>query len=677
MARGTADSSLVKPAYSKVEYTTSSIKEFKACCDKKTGPLYFMKNYMRIQHPTRGSISFVPYNYQLDLINNYNNNRLSINMLGRQMGKTTVAAGYLLWYAMFIPDSTVLVASNKGKSAAEIMQRVRYAYENIPDYIRAGVTSYNKNSIEFDNGSRIIAETTTETTGRGMSISLVYLDEFAFVPTRISKEFWTSLSPTLATGGKCIITSTPNSDDDTFSAIWKQANNLYDEFGNEREIGANGFKAFIATWEQHPDRDDAWAAQERSSIGEERFLREHFCIQGNAKIKIRHKKTGEISQTTMAQLEEIFHKFGTGPERGDSSELLKNSEYEIWTDWGWSKFDGLLIRGHRETVTVELEDGCKIDCTQDHKIYTEAMVSIEAQMLTPQHNVITQHGVARVKSVNKSKQQNVYDIYNVKNNSRFYANGILVSNCQFVIYDETLINSLKLIELNGIEPRYSIGQVRWYKRPTPGCMYAIALDPSAGTGGDHAAIQVLELPSMIQVAEWQHNRTPIEGQMKVLMDIMQYIKDQGAQEIYWTVENNTIGEAALVVIRDTGEENFPGEFINEPQRIAGKRNRKGFHTSHKTKVEACISLKRLVESDKLRINSKPLVRELKNFVARGNSYSAKPGEHDDLVMSMIIVLRMIGYISTFDDSVYSVVNNSLGFDEFSSNNEYDEPMPIL
>ena len=173
-----------------------------------------MTNHVKIQHPTQGGIDFEPFSYQLDLIENYNRYRYSINMLGRQMGKTTVAAGYLLWYAMFKPDSTILVAAHKQAGAQEIMQRIRYAYESVPDHIRAGVTEYNKGSISFDNGSRIVAATTTENTGRGMSLTLVYLDEFAFVPQRIASEFWTALSPTLATGGKCIITSTPNSDED-------------------------------------------------------------------------------------------------------------------------------------------------------------------------------------------------------------------------------------------------------------------------------------------------------------------------------------------------------------------------------------------------------------------------------------------------------------------------------
>ena len=112
MARGTADTSLIKQGYAKVAYNEKTLKDFRNCANPESGALYFMVNHMRIQHPTRGGIDFEPYDYQLDLIENYNNNRFSINMLGRQMGKTTVAAGYLLWYAMFKPDSTILVAAH-------------------------------------------------------------------------------------------------------------------------------------------------------------------------------------------------------------------------------------------------------------------------------------------------------------------------------------------------------------------------------------------------------------------------------------------------------------------------------------------------------------------------------------------------------------------------------------
>ena len=277
MPKGTVNTELVKSAYSKELYDQDMLREFQQCCDPIDGPMFFMKQYVRIQHPTRGGIKFVPFDYQEDLVKNYNEHRYSINMLGRQMGKTTVAAGYLLWFAMFKPDSTILVAAHKAAGASEIMQRIRYAYETIPNHIRAGVVEYNKGSITFDNGSRIVSSTTTENTGRGMSLTLVYLDEFAFVPPRIAAEFWTSLSPTLATGGKCIVTSTPNSDDDTFAGIWHQSQKTVDEYGNEQDVGINGFKGYLAKWHQHPDRDDKWAEEEMGRIGEERFRREHEC----------------------------------------------------------------------------------------------------------------------------------------------------------------------------------------------------------------------------------------------------------------------------------------------------------------------------------------------------------------------------------------------------------------
>ena len=265
---------LTKRAYQKTEFTNEQLLELSKCIDD---PYYFLNQYFTIQHPTKGSMIYKAYSYQDELVNSYHNYRYSISMLGRQMGKSTTAAGYLLWYGMFVPDQTILIAAHKYSGAQEIMHRIRYAYEMCPDYIRCGVVSYNKGSIEFDNGSRIIAQATTENTGRGLSISLLYADEFAFVRPTIAKEFWTSISPTLATGGKAIITSTPNLDDDQFALIWHGALKTLDEYGNKTDVGVNGFRAYKAVWSQHPDRDDKWAGEEKGRVGVERFMREHEC----------------------------------------------------------------------------------------------------------------------------------------------------------------------------------------------------------------------------------------------------------------------------------------------------------------------------------------------------------------------------------------------------------------
>jgi hypothetical protein len=489
-------STLVKSPYRKQSWTDQQLAEFMACADPDTGPQYFMDNFFYIQHPVRGKMLYHPFDYQKRLIDTYHNYRYSISMMPRQTGKSTSAAGYLLWMAMFRPDSTILIAAHKYTGSQEIMQRIRYAYELCPDHIRAGVTSYNKGNLDFENGSRIVSTTTTENTGRGMSITLLYCDEFAFVRPTIAREFWTSISPTLATGGKAIITSTPNSDEDQFALLWKGANKCEDAYGNPTELGINGFRAYRSYWNEHPDRDETWAAEQRAQLGDDRFRRE--------------------------------------------------------------------------------------------------------------------------------------------------------MGCEFIINDETLIAPAKLLDLQGHEPLYKIGQVRWYQRPKKDRIYVIALDPSLGTGGDPSAIQVFEATTTEQVAEWRHNRTTIPEQIRILADIVNHLHEtvQDPQHIYFSIENNTIGEAALISIAEYGEENIKGYFLSEPGG-GNRRYRKGFNTTNKPKLAACNKLKILIETGRMKIRSASLVSELKTFVAHGVGYAAKPGETDDLVMSTILAVRMMQLLQTF------------------------------
>ena len=515
---------LTKKPYTKTQFSNVQLLEFSKCM---TDPFYFLEKYFTIQHPTRGSISYNAYDYQQDLAENYHNYRFSISMLGRQMGKSTTAAGYLLWYTMFNPDQTVLIAAHKYSGAQEIMHRIRYAYEMCPDHIRAGVTNYNKGSIEFDNGSRIISQATTENTGRGLSISLLYADEFAFVRPTIAKEFWTSISPTLATGGKAIITSTPNLDDDQFAIIWSGANKQLDNYGNETDVGINGFRPYKALWHQHPDRDKKWAVEEEARVGKERFLREH--------------------------------------------------------------------------------------------------------------------------------------------------------ECQFIAYDETLVNSLKLSGIKGKEPILRTGQVRWYEHINKDSTYVIGLDPAMGTGGDNSAIEVWSLPELVQVAEWQNNRTDVHGQVKTMHTILTIINDEmrelgnNAPEIYWSVENNSLGEAALVVIQEMDEDKFPGTFLHEPKKKGRQRAmRKGFTTTYKTKITACMKMKSWIESDKMIPLSKNFIRELKTFIAKGKSYEAKTGETDDLVSATLLCVRQIQLISRFEEGYEELLGSTLDTDT-----DYSDPLPVI
>jgi len=168
------DNVIIKKANQKETYTEAQIQDLMKCMDPETGYLHFARHFAYIQHPVKGKLLFEPFEYQERLLKSYHDYRFNINMLPRQTGKTTTAAIYLCWYAMFHPDQTILIAAHKYTGAQEIMQRIRYVYEMCPDFIRAGATSYNKGSVEFENGSRIVSQTTTGNTGRGMSISLLY-----------------------------------------------------------------------------------------------------------------------------------------------------------------------------------------------------------------------------------------------------------------------------------------------------------------------------------------------------------------------------------------------------------------------------------------------------------------------------------------------------------------------
>lgn len=350
-----------------------------------------------------------------------------------------------------------------------------------------------------------------------------------------------------------------------------------------------------------------------------------------------------------------------------------NTQLQILTDSGWEVFSGVVSR-ERALQTVIVKTMSKtITCTPDHKVFLRNLKTKEARQLKPGDVVLTKRGIDKVVSITTSTKKQTFDIVNAGQNSRYYANGLLVSNCEFIIYDETLVNPIMLTEMSGIDPVQKQGQVRWYSIPKKGNTYLVALDPSLGTGGDYAAIQVLELPSMKQVAEWQHNKTPIQQQVKILNEITRYLVDDvgcADTDVYYSTENNTIGEAILVTIAEYGEENIKGIFLSEPvKQGTGRRYRKGFNTTNRNKLAACAKFKSLVENKKLHLASKPIISELKNFVANGSSYAAKAGEHDDLIMSMLLAVRMAVLLREFDPNLDDKLKD--GSDEILM------PMPFI
>ncbi len=257
-----------------MEFTPEQIQELKKCA---TDPIYFIRNYVMIQHPKFGTVKFELYDYQEEMIENYTNFKDNIALSARQTGKTTVAVAFLLWYACFHFDKTILVTSRANEHAMEIIMRIRFAYEQLPHFIKPGIKddAYNKHEVGFDNNSRIISAATSANAGRGYSISLLYVDELAFVPPNIQEEFWASISPTLATGGSVIITSTPNGDLDLFSELWRGANIPNPE--SKDGLGINNYKATRVYWDQPPGRDEAFKKEQIAKLGEKKWRQEFLC----------------------------------------------------------------------------------------------------------------------------------------------------------------------------------------------------------------------------------------------------------------------------------------------------------------------------------------------------------------------------------------------------------------
>jgi len=346
-------------------------------------------------------------------------------------------------------------------------------------------------------------------------------------------------------------------------------------------------------------------------------------------------------------------------------ELVKNKlGLEILTDTGWSKFEGIVNKGAMHTITVKLRNA-SVTLTPDHKVFLSSMEKISAEQLKVGDFVLTLNGAQEVINVNENYIEVVYDIVNAGTNKRFYANDILCSNCEFIIADETLISPSTLIDLEGIEPITRMGQVRWYKKPEKGNIYAVALDPSLGTGGDPAAIQIFEANTTTQIGEWKHNKTDIPNQIKLLAQINKYIVEctEEPDSLYYSIENNTIGEAALISLAEYGETNIPGIFLSEP----GKK-RRGYNTTQKSKLTACAKFKTLLESKKMKIHSKSLISELKTFVASGGSYAAKIGDTDDLIMASLLTIRMLQSLSDY--------YLDLG-EQIRDHDEYIQPLPFF
>jgi hypothetical protein len=251
----------------KVALTAAQVKEYKKCADD---PVYFIEKYVKFMTLDKGITNVNLYDFQKDLINTYHDNRMVIVKCGRQLGKTSTTTGYLLHYILFNKDKTAAVLAQKEKVANEILSKIKMAYEYIPLWMQQGVVSWNATSIELENGCRILCESTSSGSIRGFTISLLYLDEFAHVPSHVAEDFFTAVYPTISSGkkSKIIITSTPFGLN-MYYRFWMDALKEKKDPKNW-----NGFVPFQMHWSQVPGRNKNWAEQQKKILGEHKYAQD-------------------------------------------------------------------------------------------------------------------------------------------------------------------------------------------------------------------------------------------------------------------------------------------------------------------------------------------------------------------------------------------------------------------
>jgi|TARA_B100001113_G_scaffold198837_1_gene162854 hypothetical protein len=254
----------LKKANTEIQFTEENVKEFLKC---KDDPVYFARKYIKIVNVDEGLVPFEMWPFQEKLIKRFHKNRFNICMMPRQTGKSTTSVSYLLHYAIFNDNINIGILANKAATARDLLGRLQTAYENLPKWMQQGIVAWNKGSMDLDNGSKIMAASTSAAAVRGMTFNIIFLDEFAFVPNHIADDFFSSVYPTISSGKstKIIIVSTP-----------KGMNHFY-RMWHDAEKGRNEYVPTEVHWSEVPGRDAKWKKQTIANTSEQQFKVEFEC----------------------------------------------------------------------------------------------------------------------------------------------------------------------------------------------------------------------------------------------------------------------------------------------------------------------------------------------------------------------------------------------------------------
>jgi hypothetical protein len=322
------DNPLLKRAGVQHQYTEAQLEEYIKC---SKDPVYFAKKYIKIVNVDEGLMNFKMWDFQEEMIRLFRDNRFVITKCPRQVGKTTTTVAYLLHATIFSDSQSVAILANKGSLARDILAKYQLAYENLPMWLQQGIVTWNKGNVELENGSKLIAASTSSSAVRGGSFNIVFLDEFAFVPGNIANEFFNSVYPVISSGKttKIIIVSTPNGMN-LFYKLWMDAINK-----------KNNYVTFEIHWSQVPGRDAKWREETIRNTSERQFAQEfetEFLGSSNTLIA-----GGKLQRLVYRDPTHIY-------------DLLKIYEEPV------KEVDG-AVKDHIYCITVDVSEGRNLDCS--------------------------------------------------------------------------------------------------------------------------------------------------------------------------------------------------------------------------------------------------------------------------------------------------------------------------
>ena len=254
----------LKKANVQQEWTKKQLQEYTRCMDD---PLYFIQTYVRIISLDEGLIPFKMYPFQKEMVGTFHKNRFTICKLPRQSGKSTTMISYLLHYALFNPSVNIAILANKAATARDLLGRLQLAYEHLPKWLQQGVMSWNKGSLELENGSKILASSTSASAVRGGSYNIIFLDEFAYVPSNVAEQFFSSVYPTISSGKstKVMIVSTPH------------GMNMFYKLWTDAQSKKNDYIPLEVHWSEVPGRDEVWKEETIRNTSQSQFNSEFEC----------------------------------------------------------------------------------------------------------------------------------------------------------------------------------------------------------------------------------------------------------------------------------------------------------------------------------------------------------------------------------------------------------------